>query len=141
MRNTIKPATVPEGDLILFDGTCVFCSRFAHFIADIDKAGRFSFVTGHSPTGRRLFRTHNLDPDLMETNIVIVDGRAYFKFRAFAAAMRAIGWPWRILALIAYVPRRLSDTVYNLVARNRYRIAGKCACTLPSEELKARLIE
>ena len=132
---------LPEGDLILFDGTCVFCSGFAHFISKTDKAKRFSFVTGHSPTGRALFETHNLDPDKMETNIVIVSGKPYFKFRAFAAAMRAIGGPWVIFGLAAYLPRILSDTLYDFVARNRYRIAGKQACPIPTPEFKARLIE
>ena len=131
----------PTGDLILFDGKCVFCSGFASFIAKADKADRFRFVTGHSPTGRALYEAHNLDPDLMETNIVIVDGKAYLRFRAFAAAMRAIGWPWAIFGWVAYLPRGFSDMAYDFVARNRYRIAGKQACPMPSPVLKARLIE
>lgn len=129
------------GDLILFDGTCVFCSGFARFIARTDKARRFRFVTAHSPSGRALFDAHGLDPDLIETNIVIVDEKPYFKFRAFAAAMRAIGGPWAIFGILAFLPHRLSDAVYDFVARNRYRIAGKQACPMPTPELTARLIE
>ena len=129
------------GDLILFDGTCVFCSGFARFIVRADKACRFRFVTAHSPSGRALFDAHGLDPDLIEANIVIVDEKPYFKFRAFAAAMRAIGGPWAVFGILAYLPYRLSDALYDFVARNRYRIAGKQACPMPSLELRARLIE
>lgn len=134
-------AEIPTGDLILFDGVCIFCSGFAHFMAKADKASRFAFVTAQSPTGRALFEAHDLDPDEIETNIVIVEGEPYFKFRAFAAAMRAIGWPWRLFAIVGYVPKSISDAAYNLVARNRYRIAGKRVCPMPTPELKARLIE
>ena len=141
MGQNHKPTALPTGDVILFDGTCVFCSGFARFIVWADSKKRFRFVTAHSATGRALFEAHQLDPDLIETNIVMVDGKPYMKFRAFAAAMRAIGWPWRIFSLIAYLPRGASDTLYDFVARNRYRIAGQTACPMPSPELKARLIE
>jgi predicted DCC family thiol-disulfide oxidoreductase YuxK len=40
------------------------------------------------------------------------------------------------------VPRFMRDGVYNLVAKNRYRIFGKYdACLVPDAELRARVIE
>jgi predicted DCC family thiol-disulfide oxidoreductase YuxK len=40
------------------------------------------------------------------------------------------------------VPKPLREPVYNLVARNRYRIFGKYqACFVPGAELKARVME
>jgi len=131
---------IPTGDLILFDGTCIFCSGFARFMVRFDKSARFRFVTAQSEPGRALYKAHNLGPDLMETSITILDGTAYTKFRAFAAAMRGLGWSWRILSLIRYLPRRPSNWLYDVLARNRYRIAGKRACPMPTPELKARLI-
>jgi predicted DCC family thiol-disulfide oxidoreductase YuxK len=130
----------PAADLIVFDGHCIFCSGFARFVARWDKAERFRFVTAHSPLGRALYQAHNLDPDLMETNIVIVGGRAHVKMAAFAAAMQALGWPWRGLAVLGRVPRGISDPAYDWIARNRYRF-GRQACVMPSAALKARLIE
>jgi hypothetical protein len=82
------PQDTPE-DLIVFDGTCVFCSGFAQFMTRHDTARRFRFVTAHSPTGQDLYRRYDLDPEEMETNIVIVAGKAYTHMHAFAAAMRA----------------------------------------------------
>ena len=128
-------------DLIVFDGTCVFCSGFARFMAREDRSGRFRFVTAQSPTGQALYERHGLDPDEMSTNIVIRGGRAHSKLRAFAAAMSALGWPWRALAVLRFVPGVIGDPIYGLIARNRYRIAGRQACPMPSPELKARLIE
>ena len=130
----------PPGDLIVFDGYCVFCSGFAQFMTRHDTARRFRFVTAHSPTGQRLYVRHDLDPEEMETNIVIIDGRAYTHMHAFAAAMRTLGWPWKAAAVLGLLPDAISKPLYLFIARNRYRL-GRRSCPMPSPELKARLIE
>ena len=127
-------------DLIVFDGTCVFCSGFAQFITRYDRTGKFRFVTAHSPTGAALYRHYDLDPELMETNIVIVDGKAFTKMASFAAAMRVLGWPWRALAVVDAPPKGLTDWVYDRIARNRYRL-GRSACPTPSAALRERIID
>ena len=127
-------------DLIVFDGTCIFCSGFARFLARYDRKVRFSFVTAQSEKGRALYRRYGLDPDLMETNIVIVDGVAHVKMAAFAVAVSAIGWPWRMFAVLGYIPRPLSNWLYDRIARNRY-LFGRRKCVLPSDELRGRIVD
>jgi predicted DCC family thiol-disulfide oxidoreductase YuxK len=136
----MDPLVPPGTDLIVFDGKCVFCSGFARFVARWDRAGRFRFVTAHSALGRSLYLAHGLDPDLMETNIVVTGGRAHVKMGAFAAAVGALGWPWAVLAALGWLPRGVADPVYDWIARNRYRF-GRQVCVMPSGDLKARLIE
>ncbi|MDN3720012.1 DCC1-like thiol-disulfide oxidoreductase family protein [Roseibium salinum] len=65
-------------------------------MATHDKNAGFRFVDAHSETGRALYRRYGLDPDLMESNIVILDGNAYTRMASFTAAMRSLGWPWRL---------------------------------------------
>jgi predicted DCC family thiol-disulfide oxidoreductase YuxK len=136
----MDPRHAPSTDLIVFDGKCIFCSGFARFMARWDKAERFRFVTAHSAVGRALYLEHGLDPDLMETNIVIVGGRAHVKMQAFAAAVGVLGWPWRGFAALGWLPKRISDPAYDWIARNRYRF-GRQVCVMPTGALKARLIE
>jgi predicted DCC family thiol-disulfide oxidoreductase YuxK len=126
-------------DLIVFDAACVFCSGFARFMHRHDREGRFRFVTAQSELGRALYLRHGLDPVAMTTNIVITGGRAHVKMEAFAAAMAALGPPWRWLAFMRFLPGR--DWLYDRIARNRYRIAGRRDCALPPPDLKARLLE
>jgi predicted DCC family thiol-disulfide oxidoreductase YuxK len=130
----------PSQDLIVFDATCIFCSGFARFMHKRDTARRFLFVTAQSDTGRALYRRYSLDPDDMTTNIVIMDDVAHTRMQAFAAAMRALGGPWRLAAWPALLPRRLGDWIYDRIARNRY-VFGRRACPVPSPDMKARLIE
>lgn len=134
--SALPPAALPEGDLIVFDAACVFCSGFARFMLRHDRSGRFRFVTAQSRIGRALYLAHGLDPDLMESNIVITDGRVHVKMPAFAAAMRALGFPFSALGFLRGVP----DPIYDWIARNRYRL-GRKACAVPPPEMKARLIE
>lgn len=126
-------------DLIVFDAACVFCSGFARFMHRHDQAGRFRFVTAQSDFGQVLYRRHGLDPVAMTTNIVITGGEAHVKMQAFAAAMAALGPPWRWLRLMRYLPA--GDWLYDRIARNRYRIAGRRDCALPPPDLRARLLE
>src|SRR5262249_13045386 len=135
-----RSTKVPPGDLVVFDGSCVFCSGFVHFLARHDPKARFRFVTAQSPTGRALYVRHGLDPELMTTNIVIIDGRPYVKMASLTAAMAAIGWPWRALGLLGRLPRPIADRIYDAFAHNRY-LFGRRRCPLPSPELRARLIE
>ncbi len=127
-------------DLIVFDAQCIFCSGFARFMHARPAASGLRFVTAHSETGRAIYLHHGLDPDEMSTNIVVLNGVAYTKLRAFAAAMRVCGPPWSVMALVRFIPRRLSDWLYDRIALNRYAF-GRKACPIPPPELKARLIE
>lgn len=127
-------------NLIVFDGICFLCSSFARFIAHRDKNTGFRFVDAHSDTGRAIYQKYGLDPDKMETNIVVLKGTAYTKMASFTAAMSSLGWPWRALSILNVMPKKLSDWIYDRIAQNRYRL-GRRSCPLPSQELKDRLID
>ncbi|MTI45361.1 putative DCC family thiol-disulfide oxidoreductase YuxK [Roseibium hamelinense] len=139
-QTTFSEDGIPEGNLIVFDGVCILCSGFARFMAKRDKHAGFRFVDAQSPLGRSIYRHYKLDPDAMETNIVIQNGKAFVKMSAFTAAMKSLGWPWKALTALDHLPTAFSDWMYDRIARNRYRF-GRRSCSLPSHELKKRLIE
>jgi predicted DCC family thiol-disulfide oxidoreductase YuxK len=131
----------PDDDVILYDGVCVFCSRWIRFIAARDTAQRFRFTAIQSAYGTRLAEAFGIDPNDPDTNAVIHGGVAYFKSDAALTVLSSLpGWGWaRSLRL---VPKPLRDAVYNLVARNRYRIFGKYdECFLPDAAMRARVME
>ena len=134
-------AVLGARDLIVFDGECVLCSGFFRFVLARD-AGRFHFALAQSDLGAQLYAALGLPQTEFETNLVIVDGRIYQRLDAFAAAMRAIGGPWRLLSSLRFLPGILKDPVYHLIARNRYRIFGRYdTCLIPSAEVQARFID
>ena len=57
----------PDDDVILFDGVCIFCSRWVRFVATRDTAKRFRFTPIQSDYGTRLARAFGIDPDDPDT--------------------------------------------------------------------------
>ncbi|MDG4884369.1 DCC1-like thiol-disulfide oxidoreductase family protein [Mesorhizobium sp. WSM4884] len=127
--------------LIVFDGVCVFCCGFARMVVRLDTDNRFRFATAQSPLGEALFCKHGLSTDSYETNLAIIDGKAFTKLDSFVAIMTELGWPWRAARLLLVLPRPLRDWLYDRVAKNRYALFGrKDSCEIPSAELRQRLI-
>jgi predicted DCC family thiol-disulfide oxidoreductase YuxK len=131
----------PDDDVILYDGVCVFCSRWIRFIAARDKARRFRFTAIQSPYGTRLAQAFGINPQEPDTNAVIHGGIAFFKSDAALTVLSSLpGWSW--VRVLRFFPKPLRDAVYNLVARNRYRIFGKYEeCFVPDAEFRDRVME
>ncbi len=131
----------PDDDVILFDGVCVFCSRWVRFVVARDRPARFRFTPIQSPYGTRLAQALGIDAGDPDTNAVIHGGVAYFKSDGALTVLSLLpGWGW--VRVLFAVPRPLRDLVYNLVAKNRYRIFGKYdACIVPDAALRARVLE
>ena len=82
MRRAMNPW--PDDDVILYDGVCVFCSRWIRFVAARDTARRFRFTAIQSAYGTRLAQAFGIDPEDPDTNAVIHGGVACFKSDARA---------------------------------------------------------
>ncbi|WP_455854413.1 hypothetical protein [Ensifer canadensis] len=55
--------------------------------------------------------------------------------------MRRSGLPWSLVNICRILPAALRDPLYDLVARNRYRIAGRRqTCMVPTAEERDRFI-
>ena len=129
----------PDG-LILFDGVCVFCSRWVRFVIDRDEDRRFRFVAIQSETGRALAVRYGIDADAPQTNAVILQGRIWFKSDAALAVLSELP-STRGLGALRGIPAGLRNPIYDLIAQNRYRIFGRTdACMVPSAEDRARFI-
>ncbi|AGB14833.1 hypothetical protein Halru_0187 [Halovivax ruber XH-70] len=134
---------VPDGaPVVLFDGVCNLCNGFVQFIAPRDDEGEFYFASLQSDVGRELLSKHDLPTDELES-IVLVEGEAaYVKSGAVLRIASRLGGLYRLLSPFRYVPRVLRDTVYDLVANNRYRLFGKKdRCEIPEGDVGARFLE
>ena len=131
----------PDDDVILYDGVCIFCSRWIRFVATRDVAVRFRFTPIQSDYGARLARAFGIDPDDPDTNAVVHGGVAYLKSDAALTVLSSLpGWGWA--RMLFAVPKSLRNAVYSLVARNRYKIFGKYdQCFVPDAAMRARVLE
>ena len=140
MTDTVTPVW-PDDDVILYDGVCIFCSHWIRFVAARDTARRFRFTAIQSAYGTRLARHVGIDPADPDSNAVIHGGTAHFRSDAALTVLSLLpGWQWvRVLRVLL---QGLRDAVYNLIARNRYRIFGRSeACMVPDAAFSSRIIE
>ena len=133
--------TWPDDDVILYDGVCVFCSRWTSFIATRDTARRFRFTAIQSPYGGRLAQAFGIDACDPDTTAVVHGGVAFKKSDGALTVLSNLpGWQWT-KGFFA-VPKPLRDAIYDLVAKNRYRIFGKYdACFVPDADMRDRVME
>lgn len=142
MRKPWLPKPIPEvtDGLILFDGVCVFCSRWVKFVIARDAAARFRFVPIQSPYGQALASQLGIARDNPETNAVVMGGIAFFKLDAAIVVLsRLPGWSW--VQGLRVLPRGMRDWLYDRIAKNRYRLFGKTeTCLVPAPEIARRFI-
>ena len=142
MQQSWKPreiAGVPDG-LILFDGVCNLCSGWVRFLIERDPDGRFRFTPIQSPYGRALAERLGIAPENPESNAVIRDGRAYFKFDSIVQTLGQLPY-WGWVRAGAGLPRPMRDWLYDRIARNRYRMFGRTErCMVPMPEVMRRFV-
>ncbi len=137
----VVPPFADDKPLIVFDGVCVLCSSSAQFVMRHDPAGQFRLTAAQSPLGQGLYRHYGLDPTTFDTILLIEDGRLFQRSDAALRVAKRLRWPWAAASLLALAPRAARDSVYDLVARSRYRIFGQReACFVPTREQAGRFV-
>jgi predicted DCC family thiol-disulfide oxidoreductase YuxK len=122
--DTSVPVFDDDRPIIIFDGHCVLCSRFARFVLRHDHRAVFRLLAAQSPLGQALYRHYGLDPVHFETNVLLDDGRAWFKSVGSIRIFVKLGLPWSLVGVLRAVPGSLMDRLYEVVARNRLRWFG-----------------
>lgn len=130
------------GAVVLIDGVCHLCQGLVKFIIKRDPKAAFRFATLQGAAGRRMVSSAGMDPDRLDTVVLVEQGAVYTESAAALRIARKLRFPWPVLYIFIVVPRPLRDTVYRYVARNRYRWFGRDeVCLLPTPDLRRRLVE
>ncbi len=137
--------SVPRFDdshpVIVFDGHCAFCSGWAGVVLRRDRRGHYRLLRAQSALGAAIYRHYGLDPVDYESNILLAGGRIWLKSEGTIRMAEGLGFPWSLAAGFRILPRRLRDRLYDIVARNRFRIAGRReVCYAPPEEMRGRFL-
>lgn len=129
------------GPIIVFDAECILCSANAQFVLRHDRARRFRLASMQNAVGAALYRRFGIDPANPESMIIVDGDRLLKDSDAVLAIYAGLGWPWKALSLLRFIPRALRDPVYRWLARNRYRLFGRRdACWIPAPEDADRVL-
>lgn len=119
-----RPEQSPGPAIIVFDGICVLCNGWVRFLLRRDRSGRYRFAAMQSASGRQMLSAHGLDADDPVSFLLLEADRAWTDTDAIARVLAGLGGPWRIAALLRWLPRLLREPPYRWLARNRYRWFG-----------------
>jgi predicted DCC family thiol-disulfide oxidoreductase YuxK len=129
--------------IILFDGVCNLCNGAVQWIIRRDREDVFRFASLQSEAGRELTRSRQIDTDKVDSIILIEPGVAYYiKSDAALEIARDLKGYGFLPTLFGWIPKSLRDGIYDLVARNRYRMFGKKQeCMVPTPDLRDKFLE
>jgi len=112
---------------LLYDGTCRFCIAQAKRLERLGR-GRVAAESAYAPGVRQRFPMVPQEGMLGEMKLVDSDGRVLGGAAAIARTLEigggALGLAARLYRL--WPVRALADAGYTVIARNRYRLRGKC---------------
>jgi predicted DCC family thiol-disulfide oxidoreductase YuxK len=98
------PTFPDDHPIIIFDGHCVLCSRFARFVLRHDTQAVFRLMAAQSPVGQALYQHLRLSPVTFGTNVLLQDGQAWFKSAGTIRMFAQLKFPWSLCAVLKIVP-------------------------------------
>ncbi|MBS1517428.1 MAG: thiol-disulfide oxidoreductase DCC family protein [Bacteroidetes bacterium] len=127
--------------IVLFDGVCNLCNSSVNFIIDNDKKNIFRFTSLQSEKGAEILQKYDLSGSNIDSVILIDGGKAYIKSDAALRIARELGGIYRSLYFFIILPAFLRNSVYDFIAKNRYKWFGKKdSCRIPTPELKNKFL-
>lgn len=133
--------------IVLYDGLCGLCNGLNQFLLKRDKQDRLRFASLQSEFANSLLRRHSINSVDLDTVYVVVDHdqtaeRVLARSDAILHVLRELGGVWQVFRLGGLLPKKLRDSLYNLVARNRYRVFGKYeVCLMPEEKHRRKFLD
>jgi predicted DCC family thiol-disulfide oxidoreductase YuxK len=130
-----------EHSIILFDGVCNFCNYWISFTIDRDEKDLYRFAALQSEEGQMLLQQYNLGQTKLDTFLLIRGENVFTKSTAALMISKTLSGPVKIFYPFVFLPKLFRDFIYDLVAKNRYKIFGKReVCRVPTEEEKAKFL-
>lgn len=127
--------------IILFDGVCNLCNSTVQRVIENDVKNLFRFASLQSDFGQKFLEENNLSKDEFQSLILLDGEKFYTKSDAVLRIGRELEGIYKLSGLLFVFPKFIRNTVYDFVAKNRYKWYGKReSCWLPTPELKEKFI-
>ena len=128
--------TTIEHPIIFFDSVCNLCTGSVQFIIKHDPTHHFRFASLQSEIGQQVLQQYNLPIAEFGSFILLEKGKVYTKSSAALRVTKKLNSLWPGLYVFIIVPSFIRNTVYNLVAKNRFKWFGKKdTCWIPTADL------
>ncbi len=130
-----------EKHIVFFDGDCGVCNFWVQWILERDKKDEFLFASLQSDFGQKFLSERDLDTKVFNTLYLWKPEQYYVeKSQAVLKIAGLLGGIYKLSGIGKIIPRFLSDQVYDMVSRNRMKLANQ-KCYLPTPHQRKKFIE
>lgn len=131
---------VPD-KIIFFDGECGLCNRVVDLLIRIDKTRTLHFASLQSQFAKRFFTHKGLAISALDTIYFYRNQQLYQKSSAVKQVLLTFNNMWGFLGrLMCLIPRVIADYMYDVVAKNRFKVFGKTMCRIPTVQEQSRFL-
>ena len=132
---------IKKQKIILFDGLCNLCNGAVTYIIKRDKKNIFKFAALQSDIGKELTAKLKIDTAKVDSIILIDGDRHYEKSAAALFISKDLSGAYPLLFGFMIVPKFIRNSVYDYIAKNRYKWFGKKeSCMIPTKELESKFL-
>ena len=126
--------------VVFFDGVCNLCQSSVRYLIKHDKKSILKFASIQGAYAKSFLPADELQS--MES-VLFYDGKKlYKKSMAVLKLLKLLGGWHRLLLLSYLVPAFIRNSLYDVVAKNRYRWFGKQGqCMIDSKSLQDRFLD
>jgi len=110
--------------VILFDGFCNLCNGTVNFLIKKDRKKQFRFIPLQSEKGKSLIQKFQI-PIETDSVILIKFNTVFFESDAVIEIAGMLNYPWKMGVIARFIPKKIRNKLYQLIAKNRYRWFGK----------------
>lgn len=127
--------------VVFYDGDCGFCNFWVGWILKNDYKNKFLFSALQSYLGQKFLKERNLEPENLSTLYLFSPGKFYLKKSTAVLKIATIlGGRFSLMGIFKIIPTFLRDKVYDLIAKNRQKIAS-AKCYLPTQDERKKFID
>ena len=128
--------------IILFDGICTLCNNFIVFIAKNDKKDIFRFLPLQNKNINRFINTKNINIKDLKSIVLIENKNPKYKSNAAIEILININKIFLLCKVFYIIPRIIRDMIYNLIAKNRYKIFGRVEyCSILKSKVNSEILK
>lgn len=135
-----KETTWPN--IVFFDGVCTLCNNSIDFLIRKDKKGKLKYASLQSDFARMALPGDIFLKPGHDSVIFLSEGNITDQSTAILKILGHLPFPWSLAVSFLPVPKFIRDSVYRIIARNRYKWFGKReTCRMPDEMTKNRILD
>lgn len=127
--------------IVFFDGDCGVCNFWVQWILERDKKDYFMFASLQSDFGQKFLSERGLETKEFNTMYLWKPKEYYLiKSRAILQIANLLGGIYKLSGIGKLLPVFLSDKAYDVISRNRMKLANQ-KCFLPDQHQRKKFIE